>query len=425
VIGVVLATLARTAAAAGYEAPRTFQASEILKPDEIQGQYFTVAPEVRTEAFFHVFRLDTNFGPLEAEGRSVLAARQRETRALAELDRVSKARVFLEAAGMSVVGVGKGVASVAADPEGTAKGLGAGLERFGTNLGRKAKRAGDKAVDAVSGDDEEGSEAAEGPERSTGEKAASAASGIANSVFGVNGAARRWAKKVGVDPYTTNPLLRKTLIDIGRVDRAGSLAMKIALPVPVLVGQTAKVGQLVWDKDPEELQKLNEAKLREVGAGNDVIKELYLSSGFTLTLQTRLAEALHRVRAKGSADYAAAAAESDTEREALFFVESAEMLERLHRERRVSAVLHDSRAMVASTADGRAVLLLPVDWIRWTRSFDQQTADLQARAAAELGAKRLELRTTGRLTDIARRELKARGIEAAEGLPFSYEAKQR
>jgi hypothetical protein len=343
--------------------------------------------------------------------------------ALAQLDEVSKSEVFVKAAGTSVVNVGKGVVAAVKDPEATIKGIGGGLKRFGVNLGRKAKRAGDRAVDAVKKD--EGEKTAEGPEKSGGKKAADAAGGAAKSIFGVSAGARRWARKVGVDPYTTNPILKKALEDIGTADAAGGIAAKIALPIPMPVSSTATVGSLVWGKDPEELLKFNEQRLEELGVSGETIKELYLSKGFTLTLQTRLVSALHAVKAKGSADYAETAAQADTEREALFFVESAEMLERLHAKSPVVALLLDSRALVAKTRDGRAVALLPVDWVRWTETFEKSAMEASARTRAELGATKLELHLAGTATAAARKELAARGFAVVENVASAARLEER
>jgi hypothetical protein len=412
--GCILAT------AADYEGPRTFQASEILTTAQLKGAQYSVAAAVPTEGYFHVFSLKTDFGDMDAEGRSMLLKREHETKALAQLAEVSKSEVFLKAAGTSVVNVGKGVASAVKDPEATAKGVGSGIKRFGTNLGRKAKRTGDKAADAVAGDDKP----AEGASKSTTEKAADAGTGVAYSMLGVNGGARKWAQKVGVDPYTTNPVLKKALTDLGKVDAAGGLAAKIVVPIPMVVSGTATVGNLVWGKDPEELLKINEASLQKAGATADTIKQLYLSKGFSLSQHTRFAQALGAVAAKGCGDYASTAAEADTEREAMFFTESAEMLERLHKKAGVTAVLEDSRALVAKTKAGAAVVLLPVDWIRWTEAFDKASAEVAQRARTELGATKLELQTTGRLSATAKKELTARGFAVTDKLPYSLEIAQ-
>jgi hypothetical protein len=407
-------------AAAAYEGPRTFQASELLKPAQVKGAHFSVAPAVKTDGYLHVFDITTDYGPLEAEGKAMLLMRLHEVGALAELDKVSKSEVFLKSAGTSVVNVGKGVASAVKDPGATAKGVGAGVKRFGTNLGRKAKRAGDQAVDEVKSDDPPSTE----PQKSTAEKAASTGEGVANSVLGVNGAARKWAAKVGADPYTTNPILKKALVDLGRVDAAGGIAAKIVVPIPMVVSGTANVGNLVWSKDPEELLKINEQKLKTLGASAATIKQLYLSKGFTLSLYTRLAENLGAVNVPGAADYAATAAEADTEREAMFFVEGVEMLARVHKATPVAAILPDSRALVAKTKDGRALVLLPVDWVRWTEAYEKSLAEVEGRAKTEFGATKLEMRMTGTMSAVAKKEMASRGWSVVENQPSTFEVAQ-
>ena len=125
----------------GDEAPLRFTASGLLSPAIIQGTHYRVGEDVRTEGYFHVFSVSSDFGPFEAIGRSVLAVRIHEIGALAALQDVSKTEVFLSAAGQSVVKIGQGAAAVVSDPGGTVKGVGAGIKRFGVNLGRRTERA--------------------------------------------------------------------------------------------------------------------------------------------------------------------------------------------------------------------------------------------------------------------------------------------
>jgi hypothetical protein len=231
---------------------------------------------------------------------------------------------------------------------------------------------------------------------------------VANSILGVTRRAQ-WAQKLGVDPYTTNPILKKALTDIGQIDAAGGIAAKVVVPIPMVVSGTASVGGLVWSKDPEALLKGNEQAFKELGVGPDVIKQLYVSKGFSLTLHTRFANNLSAVHVPGCADYVATAAEADTEREALFFVESAEMLARFHKTAPVTALLPDSRALVAKTMDGRAVVMLPVDWVRWAEGYEKALGEVEKRAKAELGATKLELRMTGTMSAVAKQEMATRG----------------
>lgn len=411
----VLAFVPALVLAVAFESPRRFTASELITPAQLKGPHHQVASEVPTEGYFHVFSFTSDWGPFEANGKSLLGVRLDEVRALAALDDVSKSEVFLASAGGAVLNVGKGVAAVAKDPEGTVKGMGGGIKRFGTNLGRKTKRAADQATSK--------DEKAAGSEESTTQKTADAAGGVANSVLGVSGAARKWAQKVGADPYTTNAVLKKALADIGKIDAAGSIAAKVVVPIPPVASTTASVGGLVWGKDPEALLKQNEAQLTSLGVSNAVQKQLYRSKGFTMTLHTRLVSALSAVKVKGSADYVAAAAESDTEREAAFFVESAEMLQQFHAQSPVVQLLSDSRALVAKTGDGRAVALVPVDWVEWTAAFEKALNEVTERARKELAASKLELRLTGRVSAEAKKQAVARGWSVVENAPAAARAK--
>jgi hypothetical protein len=382
----------------GFEPPGRLKASQVLSPDLARGPHHTVSDEVRVDGFYQRFHITSDFGELEAEGRSVLRTRVAEIAALARLSEVSKSEVFVKAAGGAVLNVGKGVVSAVKDPAATVKGVGGGLKRLGTNLGRKTQRA----ADSVAGDGDDA------PGQPGAEQALDAAGGAANSVLGVNGAARRWAQKLGVDPYTTNPVLHQSLVEVGRIDAAGAIASKVALPIPVVVSGTATVGQLVWSADPEALRKTNEARLKELGTSAGVASRFFANHNYTLTSQTRFIAALQAVRARGASGYVDAAATAGHEREALFFVESAEMLAGLHRSQPVAAVLDDSRAMVA-LCGRRAVALLPLDWVRWTEATQRFGVEAAQRAVKELGATSLEVRLAGTATPAARQGLGAAG----------------
>jgi hypothetical protein len=394
------------AAAPAYEPAPTFQASKVLPARLLKGPHHTVAEAVGADEFYQQFHIVSDFGELDASGRTMLETRVLEVDALARLSDVSKGEVFAKSAGTAVLNIGKGVVSVVRDPEGTAKGIGTGLKRFGTNLGRRAKRA----ADSVTTDDRKPDD----PDQTTKDKALDTAGGAANSVLGVSGAARRWAQKLGVDPYTTNPILHKALVDIGKIDAAGSIVTKVALPIPALAATTATVGGLVWGTDPEELRKTNEARLAELGVPKAGAGRFFANGNYTLSSQTRLIAALYAVKADGGADYVDVASDANDEREALFFVESAEMLAQFHETTPVTAVLKDSRAMVARTG-ARAVALLPFDYVYWTERLATTSREIAGRARQELGARRLEMRISGASTAAAKAGLRAAGWSVTDG----------
>ena len=378
-------------AQAGDEVAPRFSAAELLAPDIVKGPHHQVDAAVRTDGYFHEFTVVSTFGTFTAVGRSELAVRIREITALAALDEVSRTEVFLASAGQSVVKIGQGAAAAVTDPVSTVKGVGAGVKRFGVNLGRRTQRAVESAGDGAT------------------EEGGNAAAGAASSVLGVSGAMRQWARKVGADPYTTNPVLRKALEDVARVDAAGSIVTKVAVPIPAPVGTLSSVGDLVWGQDPEAVRKANEGSLRGLGVPADVAARLFGNRWFTLTAQTRLVAALVTVRAPGVADYVQTAADARNAREALFFVESAEMLQQHHGRQPVVQILSDSRAVVVVGADRHVRALLPLDWIASTDVTRAAIGDITTRARQELRGSRFELDVTGRVSDRVRGELEKLG----------------
>ena len=387
---VLAAVLAASVAAQPADAPPRVTARDVAPAGVLAGPHHKVEDAVVTDGFFHRFTITSDYGQLEANGISQLIVRADEVRALAALEDVSKSEVFLKAAGGAVVKIGRSTAKVVTDPVDSAKNIGAGVKRLGVNLGRMGKRAVDSA-----GNDTEAAKTGPG-----------GAEGAANSVTGVSAAMRRWARKVNADPYTTNPILQQALVDIARVDASGAIAAKIAVPVPTAVSTTADVGDLVWGRDPEELRKLNEQRVRDLGVQADDAKTFFLNRGYTLSAQTRLVAALHEVKPQGGAAYLAAAARAEGERHALFFVESAEMLRAAHAAAPVTAVLDDSQALVARQG-ARAVVLLPLDYVPANAEARAAIADIDGRARRELGATSVEARLTGRSSDAVRGELKA------------------
>jgi hypothetical protein len=387
-LGIVAAISGSSARTPEDEPPPRYKAAALLSASELKGPHHSVNDAVETEGYYYAFTLTSDFGPFTAVGRTVLTTRIDEIRAIAALHDVSKSEVFLKSAGGAVVDLGRGVAGVVTKPTETAKGFAGGIKRFGVNLGRASKRA----VTTQGGAE-------------TGESAPESA---ANTLLGVSSAMRQWARTVHADPYTTNLMLRDALKGIAQVDTAGSIATKVVVPIPAVVGTAATVGDLVWSKDPEELRKHNEGLVKALGTPGDAARRFFTNGWFTLTLETRLLAALHAVNRPGCADYIATASHAGDEREALFYVESAEMLRLLHTASPVSRLLGDSQAVVA-VVGSRAVLLAPVDDIRATGASREILSEVAERARKELGAKTLELRTNGRVSAMAAQDARAAG----------------
>ena len=282
----------------------------------------------------------------------------------------------MKAAGNSVLKVGKGVASVVANPEATAKGVGAGVKRFGTDLGRKAKRGAEDA--------RRRQRRRQGPgerEKSTGDKAADAGTGAAKSVLGVNARTGAGPRSCSVDPYTSNPVLSKALDGHRPIDAAGGIAAKVVVPVPMSWARRLRWAASSGARTPRRCRKMNEQRVAELGTPQKEASAFFRNKASPWA--TRRASSPRSTPSRSrAAELRGHRGEAQNERQVVFFTESAELLQLFHAKTPVSAILPDSRAVVAKTQDGRAVILLAVDYVRWSEAFEKSLKEILERGRA-------------------------------------------
>ena len=170
-------------------------------------------------------------------------------------------------------------------------------------------------------------------------------------------ARRQWAHKLGVDPYTTNPVLAKKLDDVAWAAYAGGFAMNFA-PIPPVVGMAASVNTLVWQLPPADIAKKNDAALLKMGVGEPARKAFLKNRFFTPTIQTAFVAALDALGAARGREEAVALATSEAESEddARFFRRSAALLARYHA--KVEPIASDRWPGAGCSSDAR----LPGRW---------------------------------------------------------------
>jgi hypothetical protein len=414
---VALALLAGASFAADpYEPLPKLSASDFLDEAQLRGPHHTVEPAVRSDGYWNTYTITSRFGTFEAHGTPQVPVLVREIGALAELEEVNRAAVAAGALADSVGDMAKGAAHAASKPKETAEGVGDGVKRLFGRLGRTARRTAEKGQEAVEerGEEKDPSE----PQKDAGEKVAGASVAVAKSLFGVNRARREWARRLGVDPYTRNAVLFRELEAVAKYDAAGRFAKNL-VPLGTLgaiAGTAADVDELVWSKDPDEIQTLNEQRLKAMGVPGDVSRHFRLSDAYTLTTVTRLVAALSALEGvPGRAELIARAAEAEDVSQARFHEESGVLAEAFHRrEAPVTRLLPDMPAL-AVLARGRVVYLLPVDYLVWTEDLARDVAEAATRARRENALARREIWLTGRASERTRSELRDRGFELREG----------
>jgi hypothetical protein len=341
-------------AQAPVETPPVLRAADLVPVDLLQGPHHRVEPQVPTDGLLAWFTITSDFGTFRVAGPDMVRVRVGEVRALAELDKTTKSEVFAQALGEAAKRTGRSLQAVVENPAETVKALPEGVGRFFDRVGQAA-RAG---VQQTREQKQEGS----------GELAGETAARAAGEVFGYYDARRRLAKRVGVDPYTTNPVLAKKLDEIAWAAFAGEFGIDRAVAIVPGLRGAAWFSDLVWETPPGDLRVMIEKKLLELGAPPDAVDRFLRHRWYTLTLRTALMGGLDALsNVAGRAQVVAWANTATSEEQARFVVTAVTMLARLHRTTAPVAALRVAGTLLATGRDAALLVPAPVDYVAWTK----------------------------------------------------------
>jgi hypothetical protein len=238
-----------------YEQPAVLRAADLAPAELLKGPRFQVDPRVTTDGLLARFSITSDFGPFEARGPGMLATRVAEIRALDILSQVEKSDVFKKALAETAKRTGQSLATAVTHPAETLEALPEGVGRFFERVGRAVKTGAQKAGDFIA--EKEGQDGG----TSAGDVATVAGQAGADageSVIGYDDARRRVAKELGVDPYTTNPVLGKKLDEVAWAAWSGEFGLSTAaslVPGGAAVMFTKEwVSDMVWDVSPGDLR---------------------------------------------------------------------------------------------------------------------------------------------------------------------------
>src|ERR1700747_1380532 len=305
----------RRAEAAFEELPE-LKASEILKPELLRGPHYVVRDPVPTASGMNQFTIDSDFGVFEADGNEMLLQRLKEIDAIARLREVSRSDEFkksLVAAAKSPLNSAKNIAK---DPAQAISNVPKGIMKF---LGRAKDTV--KNVGKGSGEDE-----GEGNRM--------------KDAIGYSDKKRKIAIPMGIDPYSTNTVLQKELDDVAWASWAGGFAFSAAtFPISGPIGAALTVTNLnstvedvLREKSPAELEQINRATFRAMGASASDTDRILQGGAFTPTQATTFAVNLKALKgvANRGAFVKAAAQKSTTEADALFCVYTAALMNQIN-----------------------------------------------------------------------------------------------
>jgi hypothetical protein len=392
-----------------YEQPET-RASALAPANLLSGADFQVDPNVVWEGPMPRFTINSKYGTWQATGREMLGVRVSEIPAFAELDKVSKSDAFASALGNAAVQPIKVAGDLITNPVDTVGNLFSGIGNMVNRAGRTVGTAGQNAADGPA-------PAAKGIGKPAAVDQGTAQPGSISDPFGYNAARRDWARKVKIDPYTSNAALSAKIGDVAQASFLGGFAVDVTLGIVIApvhyAAEAYQQGTLeAYQYPPVDVEMRNEARLKAMGIEGRPVRDFFRNRYFTPTLQTTLVVALDSLgNVEGRSDVIPFATNAVSEIQARYVVSSVMLLSQANRSGTpLARVLTLGNVLGASTRDAKLVVAAPFDLISWTKLVD----DFARRT--DLAGPQRSLLVTGTVTPRARQELVTLGWSVSDDL---------
>ena len=383
-----------------FESLPELKASEILQDAYLVGPHHKVREEVPTSSGANRYSIDSEFGIFEAEGNEMLIRRVAEINAIAKLKEISRTDAFKDALGKAAKSRLNAAKNLVTDPVNTVKSMPKGIMKFMNRAGESIKGIGKKG----DSDDPDGSKA--------------------KGVIGYTDAKRKEAIKLGVDPYSSNSVLQEQLDEIAWASYAGNAAFSIGtMPIGGAAGlalTTTGVSETLQDvlreKSPADLKVMNRKSLVAMGATEQEANRLLENNAFSPTTQTAFVLNLKSLSGVTNrrAFIKAAGQTSTSEPDAIFCVQTAGLMSKLHKgELPLERIVMLGDFPIGIAKDKSVVVALQWDYAAWT-PLAQRFAD-QVRQQGDPSATHL-VAITGVVSPRLRQELEARAFRVEDRL---------
>lgn len=382
-----------------YEEPPILAAETILRPEYLKGPNFSVNPGVPTYAGHNQYVIQSDFGVFEADGNAQLTERVAEIRAIARLHEISRSDVYQAALEKSASGSVALAKNLAKNPVKTISGVPKGLWKYVNRAGQSVK------------------EATEERERSPYEDSA------AKDLIGFSKVKRDISIQLGVDPYSSNPMLQKELNGIAWAAYGGSTTIQAAL-APVGGGAGAAITafnvtesttQALRDQSPNDLRRAALEQFKGMGMDHAGTVVFLNNPAYTPTAQTFIVAALESLRGvSGRGEFIKLASEVSDHADALFFQRCAQLMAAVNARMPLAAIVNFRGLPIGLGKDGTAIVALEWDYASWTEAAARFVHELQG---AEFGQNKVtgcHIVITGAASPRVREELAKLKIQLTE-----------
>jgi hypothetical protein len=393
IVSTVVTTFLPGFAGGPYEQAADRSPSDVLPADLATGPYHRVLNPIMADGYMLHFTVESTFGPFEVTGLGALRKLVRELSAIAELKKIKNSEAWGKQVKNSATGSLQFVGKLITNPVDTVSGLPKGIYKGVENVKTTASSPKDPNQDST-----------------------------AQVVLLQSGFKREYAASLGVDPYSSNPVLQKELNSVAWAAAAGAWTVTAAtMPIGGTAGAVltgTKLGDTVGDylksEAPADLRRRNEKRLTDIGVRQDLITRYLDHKAFTPRHDTIMAEALARLGTVAGRDaFLETALLAEDEADANFIVATAQLMRGYHET--VSPLVDIqqlSGVTLARARSGVTLVAFPLDYGVWTQRAEQVTDEMKTKYAAPTG--KFDLWVMGRVSAQAKQHLARKNIAVTE-----------
>lgn len=376
-----------------YEELPELKASEILRENVLTGPHHKVREEVTPYSGANHYSIDSDFGVFEAEGNEMLVRRIGEINAIAKLKEVSRTDEYKQALLQAAKSPLAAAKQIVTEPVETISNVPKGIGKFMSRAGQTIKGIGKKQ----DSDKYEGSQV--------------------QQMIGFSNTKRKVALSLGVDPYSSNPVLQHELEGIAWASFAGNATFSLGtLPIGggagmalTVTGTQNRLEDILREKSPAELKMINRKALLAMDATGKEADRFLGNDAFSPTAQTAFLLNLKSLDGVENrrAFIRLAAEVSTNEADAIFCVQTAALMSKLHNgEHPLARVALVGDFPICIAKDGTVIVALQWDYAAWTKlaaDFEEQIRAQEKDSTGHLIA------VSGTVSPRLRHELETRG----------------
>lgn len=381
----------------GFEQKVELRASNLLSPDLLKSDLYTVDEEVINDGLLNHFTVRSRFGVFKAD--STLAVKQllHEIHAIAAMKKIETKDTAVDSVVQSGKNAVTALSDLVTDPGTTLEGAASGVN----NLFNRATQVVGKR------------------------KTTNAEDNKLEQFIGKTKSKGDIATKYGVSVYSLNPVLQEELDRLAWADYLGGIGVGLAQSAIPGVGGlllstsgTARLLNEVINNTPaSELWVRNKNKLAAMKIDADTA-ELYLNNpAFTPALQTVMVEALKNMQGvENRGLFIKISLQANTHQMARTLTEIATLTAGYHKNvEPLKSLAPFGRILYAKTSKGTAVLAFPADHVLWSGNVANAAGWLLEPIGKQTKPKAMQMWILGDFSKKAQTELQALGWELHPG----------